>query len=380
MILLPLIQQLNMTSFKLLNSTQSCITLNYYFYHNPKLCHFLIQNFNSLEDISQYKTDITAQFKLKNPQVLDTLTTLKITPYETYLKTNNIHILSLNDSSYPNLLKQITYPPPILFYQGNINCLSKTKLAIIGPRKPSDYAKQVTTYFTENLCQDFCIVSGFADGIDAIAHQTTLKNKQHTIAVMGVGLDTCYPKHHKQLKQEIINNEGLLLSEIPLFSKPEKFHFPLRNRIISGLCEGIIITEAAIKSGSLITANYGLEQNREIFAIPGNIFKNTSKGVHELIKQGAKCTTSPHDIYDEFNIKQSKKYTSQPQLNKTINKETLSETEKIIVNCITNPKHIDELVHETQLNLSELLHTLTFLEIKKVVTKTAGALYTLTNS
>ena len=138
MILLPLIQQLNMTSFKLLNSTQSCITLNYYFYHNPKLCHFLIQNFNSLEDIPQYKTDITAQFKLKNPQVLDTLTTLKITPYETYLKTNDIHILSLNDSSYPNLLKQITYPPPILFYQGNINCLSKTKLAIIGPRKPSD--------------------------------------------------------------------------------------------------------------------------------------------------------------------------------------------------------------------------------------------------
>tara|TARA_B100000131_G_C18102433_1_gene606548 strand:- start:282 stop:1385 length:1104 start_codon:yes stop_codon:yes gene_type:complete len=366
-----------MTSFKLLNSIQSCIILNYYCYHNPKLCHFLIQHYESLEDITKHKTDITNQFNLKNTDFLTTLSTFQTKQYENYLNTHKINILTLNDPLYPSLLKQITYPPPILFYQGNLSCLSKTKLAIIGPRKPSNYAKEVTHYFTENLCEDFCIVSGFAEGIDSIAHQVTLKNNSHTIAVMGVGLDKCYPIQNKQLKQKIINNQGLLLSEIPLFKKPEKFHFPLRNRIISGLCKGIIIIEAALKSGSLLTANYALEQNREIFAIPGNIFEKTSAGVHDLIKQGAKCSTTPSDIYDEFNINKTNKPIS--TLKQEVKDTSLTETEKIIINCIKKPKHIDELIIETQLNISDLLHTLTFLEIKNIVTKNKESLYVLTN-
>tara|TARA_Y100001970_G_C14218945_1_gene851431 strand:+ start:1071 stop:2183 length:1113 start_codon:yes stop_codon:yes gene_type:complete len=370
-----------MTSFKLLKSTKACITLNYYCYHNPKLVNFLVQNFDSLHAISNHQNDITNHFKLKHTNFFDALESFQTNQYESYLKSHDINILTLNDLEYPNLLKQITCPPPILFYKGTLSCLSEKKLAIIGPRKPSPYAKEVSIYFTENLCQDFCIVSGFADGIDAIAHHTTLQNNQTTIAVMGVGLDKCYPSHHKKLKQDIINKQGLLLSEIPLFSTPQKFHFPLRNRIISGLCKGVIITEAAPKSGSLITANYALEQNREIFAIPGNIFEKTSKGVHDLIKQGAKCTTSPEDIYDEFNIKHPKHLNNSiPKKKKEVNMKTLTENEKIIIQCIKKPKHIDELVCETQLSISELLHTLTFLEIKKMVTKTDGSLYVLETS
>ena len=197
---------------------------------------------------------------------------------------------------------------------------------------------------------------------------------------MGVGLDKCYPLHHKALKDSILSKKGLILSEIPLFKAPQKFHFPLRNRIISGLSKGIIITEAARNSGSLITANHAIDQNREIFAIPGNIFEKTSEGVNDLIKQGAKCTTSPDDIYDELNINKTKPVSPQSNRNTSIPTQELSEIEKNIISCMQTPKHIDELVEETQLSLSDVLHTLTFLEIKKIITKKDSSQYALVNS
>jgi len=369
-----------MISFKLLESQHNCIVLNNFFYHNPKLFNFLIKNFKSINDIITNQNTIINQFNLKNTTYFNELSTYSSQQHQRYLKHNDITILTLNNSQYPTLLKQISYPPPILFYQGNIKCLSKIALAIIGPREPSDYAKKTTVHFTTILSNDFCIVSGLAKGIDGIAHQTTLSNNQSTIAIMGVGLDKCYPLHHKALKDSILSKKGLILSEIPLFKAPQKFHFPLRNRIISGLSKGIIITEAARNSGSLITANHAIDQNREIFAIPGNIFEKTSEGVNDLIKQGAKCTTSPDDIYDELNINKTKPVSPQSNRNTSIPTQELSEIEKNIISCMQTPKHIDELVEETQLSLSDVLHTLTFLEIKKIITKKDSSQYALVNS
>ena len=370
-----------MQHYKLLNSKNDCIVLNYFFYHNPKLFNSIIEHFDSIPEIIEKKHEIIKAFKLRKTDFFNNLNTLNIDKQSDFIQKNNIKILTLNDENYPDLLKQITYPPPVLFAQGNLTCLSEKKLAIIGPRKPSKYAQDVTEHFTKILSHDFCIVSGFAEGIDTIAHTTTLNQENKTIAVIGAGLDQCYPATNHTLKKSILKNNGLFLSEIPLFFKPAKFHFPLRNRIISGLCEGTIITEAAIKSGSLITANYAIEQNREVFAIPGNIFENNSEGVHSLIKQGAKCTTTPQDIFDELNIKQSSEFISNKTKQKPKqNHENLSEKEALIIAMIQQPKHIDEIIEHTKLPIPELLQTLTFLEIKKYISKQPGSYYSLIES
>ncbi|CCW39988.1 DNA-processing protein DprA [Streptococcus agalactiae] len=208
-------------------------------------------------------------------------------------------VLSILDSNYPLELKEIYNPPVLLFYQGNIELLSKPKLAVVGARQASQIGCQSVKKIIKETNNQFVIVSGLARGIDTAAHVSALKNGGSSIAVIGSGLDVYYPTENKKL-QEYMSYNHLVLSEYFAGEQPLKFHFPERNRIIAGLCQGIVVAEAKMRSGSLITCERALEEGREVFAIPGNIIDGKSDGCHHLIQEGAKCIISGKDILSEY--------------------------------------------------------------------------------
>ena len=214
-------------------------------------------------------------------------------------KTLDIKQLKEQYQQYPIELKHTYNPPVLLFYQGNIELLSKPKLAIVGARKCSETGKQSVRKVVNELGNHFTIVSGLARGIDTCAHMEALKNKGNTIAVIGTGLDVYYPKENKAL-QDYMSKNHLVLSEYAPSEQPLKYHFPERNRIISGLCQGVLVVEAKLRSGSLITCERAMEEGRDVFAIPGNILDGKSDGCHHLIQEGAKCITTGFDILSEF--------------------------------------------------------------------------------
>ncbi|HFH7134256.1 TPA: DNA-processing protein DprA [Streptococcus agalactiae] len=208
-------------------------------------------------------------------------------------------VLSILDSNYPLELKEIYNPPVLLFYQGNIELLSKPKLAVVGARQAPQIGCQSVKKIIKETNNQFVIVSGLARGIDTAAHVSALKNGGSSIAVIGSGLDVYYPTENKKL-QEYMSYNHLVLSEYFTGEQPLKFHFPERNRIIAGLCQGIVVAEAKMRSGSLITCERALEEGREVFAIPGNIIDGKSDGCHHLIQEGAKCIISGKDILSEY--------------------------------------------------------------------------------
>ncbi|HGA3126503.1 TPA: DNA-processing protein DprA [Streptococcus agalactiae] len=208
-------------------------------------------------------------------------------------------VLSILDSNYPLELKEIYNPPVLLFYQGNIELLSKPKLAVVGARQASQIGCQSVKKIIKETNNQFVIVSGLARGIDTAAHVSALKNGGSSIAVIGSGLDVYYPTENKKL-QEYMSYNHLVLSEYFTGEQPLKFHLPERNRIIAGLCQGIVVAEAKMRSGSLITCERALEEGREVFAIPGNIIDGKSDGCHHLIQEGAKCIISGKDILSEY--------------------------------------------------------------------------------
>lgn len=208
-------------------------------------------------------------------------------------------VLSILDSNYPLELKEIYNPPVLLFYQGNIELLSKPKLAVVGARQASQIGCQSVKKIIKETNNQFVIVSGLARGIDTAAHVSALKNGGSSIAVIGSGLDVYYPTENKKL-QEYMSYNHLVLSEYFTGEQPLKFHFPERNRIIAGLYQGIVVAEAKMRSGSLITCERALEEGREVFAIPGNIIDGKSDGCHHLIQEGAKCIISGKDILSEY--------------------------------------------------------------------------------
>lgn len=206
---------------------------------------------------------------------------------------------SILDSCYPLELKTIYNPPVLLFYQGNLELLDKPKLAVVGSRNTSETGIQSVKKILTELKNQFVIVSGLARGIDTVAHVAALKNGGATIAVIGCGLDVYYPKENRQL-QDYIAKHHLLLTEYLPGEQPLKYHFPERNRIIAGLSQGVLVAEAKLRSGSLITCERAMEEGRDIFAIPGNILDGHSDGCLQLIKDGAKCTTTGLDVISEY--------------------------------------------------------------------------------
>ena len=216
----------------------------------------------------------------------------------------NINLITIQDKNYPKLLKEIYAPPALLYIKGNLEPNDKISIGIVGTRNPSSYGNQITPLITKDLSNfGLTIISGLAKGIDTLAHQATLNANGRTIAVLGTGIDkkSIYPAINIQLAEEI-THKGALISEFPIGTQPAAQNFPQRNRIISGLSLGVLVIEASEKSGSLITARNALEQNRDVFAIPGNVFSINSLGPNKLIKMGAKLVSQANDIIEELNL------------------------------------------------------------------------------
>ncbi len=250
---------------------------------------------------ASYPDWLKAGFK---PELAQTLAGLKkrIDPDQELakLKHYRIQVTSWLDQDYPYLLKQIKNPPWILYYQGNLKCLQQPTLAVVGTRQPSGYAQSVTHKITQDLClHHITIVSGLAQGIDTIAHQVCWQNHQPTVAVLGTDLIS---QNKRPYLQHILATQGCVLSQFPLFTPASIYTFPIRNCVISGLALGTLVIEAPERSGSLITAYQALEQNREVMAIPANIFNPQNQGTNRLIQLGAKLILNPKDVLETLNL------------------------------------------------------------------------------
>ena len=283
------------------------------------------------------------------------------------LKINTVTIL---DKNYPERLKEISSPPYILFYKGDLKILENLSLGVVGTRKMTPYGKRVCESIVYGLSKNrINIVSGLALGIDAVSHRIALESGGLTTAVLGTSLDFIYPPANYQLAMSIIE-KGLIVSEFPLGTRGFPSNFPMRNRIISGLSVGILVIEAASISGSLITANYSIDQNREVFTIPGSIYSPQSVGCNNLIKMGAKVVTSYKDILDELNIK-NKIQTEKQEV------KFESDTEKKIWNVLDfeNPASIDKIIEKSKLSVSEISSILTLMEIRGLIKNLGGQQY-----
>ncbi|MEJ6951502.1 DNA-processing protein DprA [Natronospora cellulosivora (SeqCode)] len=291
-----------------------------------------------------------------------------------------INYTTLVDDKYPKILKNIYDPPPVLFYKGKLN-FEYPAISIIGSRRSTTYGRKYAEKLAYELAQrGVTVISGMARGIDTCAHVGTLKAKGRTIAVLGSGLDIIYPSENRDLAKEI-QNEGAIISEYPPGVKPLSANFPQRNRIISGLSRGILVIEAADRSGSLITANLALEQGRELFAIPGNIDRPQSRGCNRLIQNGAKMVTNVDDILEELYL--YKETNNNYRLNKD-NKESykanypeLSEKEKNLIKIFENEREmkIDKIISKSGKRASEVNALLLKLELKGVLKREAGKKY-----
>jgi DNA processing protein len=284
-------------------------------------------------------------------------------------------IITIWDKEYPELLKKIYDPPIILYCLGNYleeNCHS---IAVVGTRQPTNYGKIQAEKITGELAlQNITIVSGLARGIDSIAHHTALKNSCKTIAVLGSGLDVIYPPENKKLFYDITEN-GLIVTEYPLGTKPDAMNFPKRNRIISGLSLGTVIIETAIKGGAIQTASFALDQNREVFALPGNIGVRQSEGTNILIRDGrAKLITCAEDVLNELELK------LKPAVGKNIPKPQidLNIFEAKIYDSLSNvPLQIDQISTITNLSTSDCLVYLLSLEFRGLIKQIPGKMFIL---
>lgn len=299
----------------------------------------------------------------------------KINPekeWEKLLK-EKIKILTINDDNYPKLLKEIYDPPMVIYYRGEINKEDNYPLGVVGTRKMTFYGREVCEELVRDLAHaGLTIISGLALGIDALAHKIALKEKTRTIAVLGGGLDkeTIYPKINQDLAKKIVESGGAVISEYPVGFYPTKYTFPARNRIIAGLSLGTLVIEAPMESGALITAKFALEQNREVFAIPGNIYTKNSLGCNWLIKLGAKPITRARDIFDEFDLN------FEVNQNKKLVPET-KEEEIIFKYLSCEPIQINQLIENSGLTSAEVLATLSLLEIQNKVKNLGGGIYKL---
>ena len=221
--------------------------------------------------------------------------------YEKYILKNDIKIINISDDNYPVKLKNIYAPPITIFAKGDISLLNSKSIAIVGSREPSKYGIYVAEKFSKELSKEgIAIVSGLAKGIDTFAHVGALSSFGKTIAVLGSGIDVVYPKENAKYYREI-SEKGLIISEYIVGTAPESKNFPQRNRIISGLSDGVLVVEARKNSGTMITTDFALEQGKELYVIPGNITSNLSAGTNNLIKEGAKLVTDVYEILEDLN-------------------------------------------------------------------------------
>ena len=267
--------------------------------------------------------------------------------------------INITDEIYPTKLKEIKNPPKKLFLRGDLKLFESNSIAIVGSRECTSYGFYKAYEFGKELSKkEICVISGLAQGIDTAAHLGAMHQKGKTIAVLGTGLNRIYPKENEMLAESIIKNGGLIISEYELYQERKSENFPKRNRIMSGLSDGILVVEARKKSGTLITARYAKEQERKVFALPGNIDAINSSGTNELIKNGATVVTEVKDILDEFAIRSKEE-------NK---KEEVNDEYKKVYEVLTNvPIHINEICKKTNSSMAEVNQIITMLEIEGLI-------------
>ena len=279
----------------------------------------------------------------------------------------NYNFITINDDIYPECLKEISNPPLKLYYKGNLDLLKDERLiAVVGTRNPSSYGKLCCEYMVKKMTSaNITIVSGFAKGIDSIAHKTSLLAGGKTIAVIASGLDIVYPASNLSLYREI-EEKGLILSEYEAGVKPFKSNFPQRNRIIAGLSKGTIVVESKDRGGSLITADLALEFNRDVYAVPGDVFSEYSKGCNNLIRDSkAKSLSNINELLDDYSWKIEEKNIN--------NKYT--QNQLLILNSLSSEKNLDNILMETKIEQTEILAELMTLEIMGVIKSIAGGRY-----
>jgi DNA processing protein len=333
----------------------------------------LLDYFGDLEIAWQAPADALMQVGLSTKIVENILrmrSSLDLTVLMESLEQKHIRILIADDPEYPPLLREIDQPPPVLYLRGEISDADRRAVAIVGTRKVTAYGRQVTEDLALYLArQGVTIVSGLARGIDGIAHQAALKTGGRTIAVLGSGVDQIYPPEHAALAEQI-STRGAVCSDYAPGTMPDGINFPPRNRIISGLSLATVVVEAGEGSGALITATFAVDQGREVFAVPGNIFAPQSKGTNRLIQQGAHVLTSPRDILDVLNMDRVEQvYAARSVL-------PADEVEQKLLSVMGyDPIHVDEIGAQTGFPIARVSAALTLMELKGMVRQVGGMNY-----
>jgi DNA processing protein len=286
----------------------------------------------------------------------------------TNLLEHGYSVTTLADQHYPGLLRQIYDPPALLFYRGDLSVLDAPCVAIVGSRKATAYGRTAAARLAADLAHaGVVVISGMARGIDTCAHQGALESGGKSAAVLGCGLDICYPPENLRLREKIVRT-GVLLSEFPPRTEPKAQHFPLRNRIISGLSLATIVVEAAEKSGALITADCALEQGREVFAVPGSINSPYSRGCHKLLKEGAAILGEANDVLLELGL-------APPGQGRESQQKFSDEEQKVLSSLAFEPLHFDELLVSSGMTAPALAAILVELELRRQLRKLPGNYY-----
>ncbi|HRD69035.1 MAG TPA: DNA-processing protein DprA [Legionella sp.] len=335
----------------------------------PRTVAKLLQKWPDLSNL--FKLSTNEMLKAKLPLSLSqTISGFDLKTVDADLKwsetSDNNHLITWDSPLYPALLKEINDPPVVLYAKGQLSALNQPQLAIVGSRNPSVIGSENAYHFSKELARNgITIISGLALGIDAEAHKGCLAADGQTIAVLGTGIDCIYPRRHIQLAGHITQN-GLLISEFPLKSPPIAGHFPRRNRIISGLSLCTLVIEAAIKSGSLITARMALDQNRDVLAIPGSIHNPLARGCHYLLQQGAKLVTSVNDVLDELIMDRQQQTIDKPIFS------LASGNENLVKFIGFETTSIDQIILRSGLSVEQVTGELAELELQGAVISVSG--------
>lgn len=298
---------------------------------------------------------------------------------QAWLKEHQVHLVDMDSEYYPKLLREVRRAPPVLYVRGDPTVLSLPQIAMVGSRNPSPSGRDNASSFATDLAaKGIAVTSGLALGVDTAAHQGALAVNGTTLAVLGTGIDQVYPTRNRDLVEQIVAQGGAVISEFPLGTEPQPSNFPQRNRIISGLSFGVLVVEAAVRSGSLITARYALQQDREVFAIPGSIHNPLSRGCHLLIKDGAKLVESARDILEEIQGFLSLKWQEFDLERRASMQVDISEIvtggneEMILAHLDLDPVTVDKLAERTGLGIGELMASLLTMEVKGLVGNTGS--------
>lgn len=342
----------------------------------PVRINRMVEHFGSAQAALDSLSDALASEGLTAKQVPETNRSQLIENAEIQLEALqkiNATVLTLDHPAYPSLLKEIFAPPPVLFVRGQLTSLDRRGIGIVGTRRPTTYGKNVSRFLAEDLARAGVItMSGMARGVDTAAHTACLDTEMPTVAVFGCGIDRVYPAENKALAERIIAC-GAVISEFPPGTRPEPYNFPRRNRIISGLSSGVVVIESAKRGGALITAHYALQQNREVFAVPGSIFSDQSIGTHELLKSGATPVRNAQDILENIQLFQTGSVAPRSVVSETDLSELLHGDEKKVYGAITGEGiRLDSLADTTSIGPPTLMTVLLNLELRGFIQQKAG--------